>query len=83
MTIYIVENYYNEPNLHAYKNIDSAKLGLLEQYVKNCLPKIIKCIKDSSNISENIDCIQTDLENILTHSYVEDFGIIYECELEE
>ena len=86
MTIYIVENYYDEPNFQAYKTSDSAKLGLLEKYVKNCLPNIVKSIKDGndiSDISENIDCIQTDLENILAYSYVEDFGIVHECELKE
>lgn len=83
MTIYIVDNYYDEPSFQAYKTIDGAKLGLLEQYVKNCLPNIVKSIKDGSDISENIDCIKADLENILAHSYVEDFGIIHECELKE
>lgn len=83
MTIYIVENYYNEPNFQAYKTPDGAKLGLLEEYVKNCLPNIVKNIKDGNDISENIDCIQVDLEDILAHSYIEDFGIVHECELKE
>ncbi len=82
MTIHVVENFYGEP-FQAYKTPDGAKLGLLEQYVKNCLPNIVKCIKDGSDISENISCIQADLESILAHSYVEDFGIVHECELKE
>lgn len=83
MTIYIVENYYDEPSFQAYKTIDGAKLGLLEQYTKNCLPKIIKLVKDGIDIVENIDCIQTDLENILAHGFVEDFAYIHESELKE
>lgn len=80
MTIYIVENYYNEPIYRAHKTIEGARLGLLEEYVKNCLPNIIKQIKDGVDIT---DCIKTDLENMLAHGYVEDFAIIHECELEE
>ena len=83
MTIYIIDNYYDEPNLQAYKTIEGAKLGLLEQYAKDCLPKIIEYIKEGENVKENVDCIQTDLENILAHGYVEDFAIIHECELKE
>lgn len=83
MTIYIVDNYYDEPNFQAYKTIDGAKLGLLEQYAKNCLPKMIEYIKEGENVKENADNILTDLENILAHSYVEDFAVIHECELEE
>ena len=83
MTIYIVENYYDEPNLQAYKTIDGAKLGLLEQYTKNCLPKMIEAIKKGESVAETADNIQTDLENILAHSYVEDFAVIHECELKE
>lgn len=83
MTIYIVENYYGEPVFQAYKTIDGAKLGLLEQYTKNCLPKMIEAIKKGESVAETADNIQTDLENILAHSYVEDFAVIHECELKE
>lgn len=83
MTIYIVENYYDAPTYRAYKTFEGARLGLLEEYTKNCLPKIIKLVKDCIDVIENIECIQTDLENILAHGYVEDFAVIHECELEE
>ena len=83
MTIYIVENYYDEPGFQAYKTIDGAKLGLLEQYTKNCLPKMIEAIKECKSVAETADDIQTDLENILAHGYVEDFAVIHECELKE
>ena len=83
MTIYIVENYYDEPIFQAYKTIDGAKLGLLEQYTKNFLPKIIECIQKGESVKETSDNIKTDLEKILAHGYVEDFGIIHECELKE
>ena len=83
MTIYIVENYYDEPTYRAYKTIEGARLGLLEEYTKNCLPNIIKQIKDGFDIVENVDCIKTDLENIFAHGYVEDFAYIHECELKE
>lgn len=77
MTIYIVENYRNEPIFQAYKTIGDAKLSLLEEYVKNYLPEIIKCIKDGNDI------IETDIENIFAHGFVEDFAYIHECELKE
>ena len=80
MTIYIVENYYDEPTYKVYKTIKDARLGLLEEYTKSCLPNIIKQIKDGIDIT---DCIKTDLENILAYGYVEDFAVIHECELEE
>ena len=83
MTIYIVENYRNEPIFQAYKTIGDAKLCLLEEYVKNCLPEIVKYIKDGVDIIENIDYIQTDIENIFAHGFVEDFAYIHECELKE
>lgn len=83
MTIYIVENYYDEPIYKAHKTFEGARLGLLEEYVKNCLPNIIKQVKDGIDIVENTDCIKTDLENILARGYVEDFAVIHECELEE
>lgn len=81
MTIYIVEN-FDEP-FQAYKTSNGAKLGLLEQYVKDCLPNIIKQVKDGIDIVENIDYIQTDLEDILAHGDVRDFAVIHECELKE
>ena len=80
MTIYIVENYYNVPIYRAHKTIEGARLDLLEEYIKNCLPNIIKHIKDGIDITDNI---KTDLMNILAHDYVEDFAVIHECELEE
>lgn len=83
MTIYIVENYYNEPTYRAHKTFEGARLGLLEEYVKNCLPNIINQVKDCIDAIENTDCIKIDLENILAHGYVEDFAVIHECELEE
>lgn len=82
MTIYIVENFYGEP-FQAYKTSDGARLGLLEQYTKNCLPNIIRQIKDGVDIVENTNCIQTDLESIFAHGFVEDFAYIHECELKE
>lgn len=83
MTIYIVDNYYDEPSFQAYKTIDSAKLGLLEQYTKNCLPNMIESIHNGESVAETANNIKTDLENILAHGYVEDFAVIHECELEE
>ena len=83
MTIYIVENYYNEPTYRVYKTFEGARLGLLEEYTKNCLPEMIEAIKESESVAETADNIQTDLENILAHGYVEDFAVIHECELEE
>ena len=83
MTIYIVENYYNEPIYRAHKTIDGAKLGLLEQYTKNCLPNMIESIHNGESVAETANNIKTDLENILAHGYVEDFAVIHECELEE
>jgi hypothetical protein len=83
MTIYIVENYYDEPFYRAHKTIESARLGLLEEYTKSCLPEMIEIIKEGKSVAETADNIKTDLENILAHGYVEDFAIIHECELEE
>ena len=82
MTIYIIENYFGDP-LQAHKTSDGAKLGLLEQYVKNCLPNIIKQVKDGIDIVGNIDSIQADLESILARGFVEDIVYIHECELKE
>lgn len=83
MTIYIVDNYYDEPSFQAYKTIDGAKLGLLEQYTKNCLPNMIESIHNGESVAETANNIKTDLENILVHGYVEDFAVIHECELKE
>lgn len=83
MTIYIVENYYNEPTYRAHKTIEGARLGLLEEYTKNCLPNMIESIHNGESVAETADNIKADLENILAHGYVEDFAVIHECELEE
>ena len=83
MTIYIVENYYDEPTYRAHKTFEGARLGLLEEYTKSCLPKMIEAIKESESVAETADNIQIDLENILALGYVEDFAVIHECELEE
>ena len=83
MTIYIVDNYANEPALQAYKTLDGAKLGLLEQYTKGCLPRMVDCIKGGESTNETLDSIQEDLHTILAHGFVEDFAYIHECELEE
>ena len=80
MTIYIVENYYDEPTYKVHKTIEGARLGLLKEYTKNCLPNMIESIH---SVAETVDNIKTDLENILTHGYVEEFAVIHECELEE
>lgn len=82
MTVYIIEKFSGEP-FQTYKTFNGAKLGLLEEYIKDCLPNIIKQIKDGINIVENTDYIQTDLEDILVHGDVKDFAVIHECELEE
>lgn len=83
MTIYIVENYYNEPTYRVYKTIEGARLGLLEEYTKSCLPEMIEIIKEGKSVAETADNIKIDLENILAHGYIEDFAVIHECELEE
>ena len=83
MTIYIVENYYNEPSFKAYRTLEGAKLGLLEEYIDNCLPSVIKDIKEGRGVEGLTDGIKEDLKNILTNSYIEDFGIVHECELKE
>ena len=83
MTIYIVENYYDEPIYRAHTTFEGARLGLLEEYVKNCLPNMIESIHKAESVTETADNIKTDLENILAHGYVEDFAVIHECELEE
>ena len=81
--IYIVENYYDEPTYKVYKTIKDARLGLLEEYTKSCLPNMIESIHNGESVAETADCIKIDLENILTHGYVEDFAVIHECKLEE
>ena len=83
MTIYIVENYYNEPTYRVYKTFEGARLGLLEEYTKSCLPEMIESIHNGESVAETADNIKADLENILAHGYVEDFAVIHECELEE
>lgn len=83
MTIYIVENYYDEPTYRAHKTIEGARLCLLEEYTKNCLPNMIESIHNGESVAETADNIKADLENILAHGYVEDFAVIHECELEE
>lgn len=83
MTIYIIDNYAKEPVFQAYKTLDGAKLGLLEQYTKECLPRMVDYIKGGESANETLDSIQEDLHAILAHGFVEDFAYIHECELEE
>ena len=83
MTIYIIENFYNEPNFKAYKTLEAAQLGLLEEYIDNCLPSVIKDIKEGKGVEGLTDGIQEDLNSILVHGFVEDFAYIHTCELKE
>lgn len=83
MTIYIVENLYDEPNFKAYRTLEGAKLGLLEEYIDNCLPSMIKDIKEGREVEGLTNSIQEDLSSILLHGFVEDFAYIHECELKE
>ena len=83
MTIYIIENYYNEPNFKAYRTLEGAKLGLLEEYIDNCLPSMIKNIREGKEVEGLTNSIQEDLIGILMHGFVEDFAYIHTCELKE
>ena len=83
MTIYIVENYYINPDFKAYRTLEAAQLGLLKEYTDNCLPSMIKDIREGKEVEGLTNSNQEDLNNIFKHGFVEDFAHIHECELEE